>query len=290
MEIKIAENDAGQRLDRFLRKAFKATPLSLIHKSLRKGKVRVNGKRGKAEQMLEIGDTLNARDIALRRIVSVNEQVKEFSIDLTPMILYEDERFIVVNKPVGLPVHSGAFHHGDTLIDLIKQHVGRNADSFTFEPALAHRIDKGVSGAVLAAKSADALRKATELFRLSQVKKEYFALVGTAPFADSGVIETPLEDKSGKFLESKTAWKVIERRGEGALLRVRLYTGRMHQIRRHLSGENMAIIGDTEYGGKQAFRIMLHSALIEFTDSFTNKKISVEAPMPEEMALAAYRK
>ncbi|MBL8029210.1 MAG: RluA family pseudouridine synthase [Fibrobacteres bacterium] len=283
MEITIVENDAGQRLDRFLRKAFKATPLSLIHKALRKGRVKVNGKRGKGEQPLVAGDVITASDIDFRRLVTITEKVAEYSEDLSPLILFENDRFIVVNKPVGLPVHPGAFHHGDTLIDLIQRHLKHNDGSLSFSPSLAHRLDKGVSGAILACKAADALRLATEHFRENNIRKEYLAIVGGEIFVDEGFIDTPLEDKKGNMLESQTKWRVVERLKDCTLLRVRLLTGRMHQIRRHLSGEGLPIIGDTEYGGRKAIRIMLHSHLLEFKDTLTGKKISVEAPMPDEM-------
>jgi 23S rRNA pseudouridine955/2504/2580 synthase len=289
VEIKIIENDAGQRLDRFLRKAFKATPLSLIHKALRKGRVKVNGKRGKAEEALVTGDIVTTSDIDFKRLITIAEKVVNLSKDLSPLILFEDDRYIVINKPVGLPVHPGAFHHGDTLIDLIQRHLKLNDGSLSFSPALAHRLDKGVSGVILAAKTADALRVATELFRENNIKKEYMAIVCGEILADEGFIDKPLEDKKGNMLASQTKWKVVERMPSYTLLRVRLLTGRMHQIRRHLSGEGYPIVGDSEYGGRKAPRIMLHSHRLEFYDFTAGKKICVEAPMPEEMAAFVQR-
>jgi 23S rRNA pseudouridine955/2504/2580 synthase len=281
MKTTITENDAGQRLDRFLRKAFKATPFSLIHKALRTGKIRVNGKKGGRTQVLSPGDEVASLGIDFKSVVPMNKKLDEWEKDLRPMILFEDPDYLILNKPSGLPVHPGAYHEERTLIDLIKAYLSED-QSLTFQPALAHRLDKGASGAIVAAKSARALRLLAEHFRKGSLSKRYLVIVQGLPHAAQGRITKPLPDKEGKLQEALTEYRVLKAGEDQALLEVTIKTGRLHQIRRHLSDLGFPVLGDPVYGGKKAARLMLHAQSVKFFDWSTGKTVRAEAPPPEE--------
>jgi RluA family pseudouridine synthase len=281
MKITIEPNDAGQRLDRFLRKAFKATPLSLIQKALRTGKVRVNGKKEGRALMLVAGDQVECSDIEFKTVVPLDKKIEAWEKDLGPMILFEDPDYIILNKPYGLPVHPGAFHEERTLIDLIKAHVTAGK-SLTFEPALAHRLDKGASGVIVAAKNARALRALADLFRKNLIAKKYVAIAHGAPSPAEGTIDKPLMNKEDKLQEAVTHYRVVKSGNDLSLLEVTIETGRLHQIRRHLSGIGHPVLGDPRYGGKKSARLMLHAQSVRFSDWETGRTISAEAPLPEE--------
>jgi RluA family pseudouridine synthase len=283
MKITIETNDAGQRLDRFMRKAFKATPLSLIQKALRTGRIKVNGKKGGRGHMLAAGDILECLGIEFKSVVPLDKKIEEWEKDLGPMILFEDDDYIILNKPFGLPVHPGAYHEERTLIDLLKAHAATDS-SLTFQPALAHRLDKGASGVIVAAKNAQALRTLGELFRTNGVAKKYVVIVHGVPSPAEGTVDKPLISKDDKVQEAVSHYKVLKSGNDLALLEVTIETGRLHQIRRHLSGIGHPVFGDPLYGGKKAARLMLHAQTLRFLDGATGRTITAEAPLPGEFS------
>ncbi len=281
MKITISENDAGQRFDRFLRKAFKATPFSLIHKAIRTGKIKLNRKKASREHILSIGDEIESIGIEFKSVVPIEKKIDEWEKDLGPMILFEDEDYIILNKPAGLPVHPGAYHEERTLIDLLKSYVSRDK-SLTFQPALAHRLDKGASGVIVAAKSARALRLLADHFRNGSLEKKYIILVMGRPEQDKGRITKPLLDKDDKLQDAETHYEVLKSGNVHSLISVTIKTGRYHQIRRHMSGIGNPVLGDPVYGGPKASRLMLHAESVRFADWQTGKTINAHAPMPDE--------
>ena len=281
MHLTLTENDAGQRLDRFLRKAFKSTPLSLIQKVLRKGGVRVNGKKRGGSTFLSAGDTLVIPDNLFK--ASRTEPAATAGPDFRKMLIHEDENFLVINKPCGIPVQPGTGHEKVHLTALLKAYLGPGVGkSLTFSPAFTHRLDKDTSGVLLAAKNAAAQRALAALFRQGRVRKTYSAVVKERLRPARGRIETPLENKAGKVQHAVSVYRTIRETGGNTLIEVEISTGRMHQIRRHLAGLGHPVLNDARYGAKGRGRLMLHAREIAFEDPFSHKPICVHAPAPKE--------
>jgi len=278
--ITISENDADQRLDRFLRKAFRATPLSLIQKALRTKKIRVNGNRATADQRLNRNDTVTLPLEWFREKADVLPAPLEDN-NFKKMILFENDDLLVLNKPAGVPVHEGTGHEKNTLADRLKSYLaGRAGENRTFRPAFAHRLDCDTSGVLIAGKNAATLRSLAARFREGRVDKEYAAVVEGVLSRKEGVIETPLSDKEGQLRAAITKYRVEKEKRDASLLSIRLMTGRTHQIRRHFAGLGHPILGDRRYDGKPWARLMLHARRATIEDCATGIKMVFEAPLP----------
>lgn len=279
--IFLTDNDAGQRLDRFLRKAFKATPLSLIQKAIRKGHVRVDGKKKPNAYFLNAGETISIPDDAFKAISEYRTRKMDPS-DLKAMIIFENNSLIAINKPSGIPVHAGEYCKEENLVDYLKAYLGKPDDSgLTFTPALVHRLDKDTSGVILAAKNSQGARLLCEQFRDGLVKKTYMALIKGEINPPEGSIRLPLENKEGKKQPAETGYRTTQKFEGYSLLEVRPKTGRTHQIRRHLQALGHPIVGDSLYGGLKAPRLFLHAMTIAFKDPDTGKIMPVNAPLPQ---------
>ncbi len=256
-QFTIKQNDAGQRLDKFLTKAFPSLPSSLLYKYIRIKRVKVNGSRAKPEQKLAPGDVLS---------LYINDELLEGrkaspaagSSEIKP--IYEDGNVLIVHKPRGLPVHENE-PGDDNLIDRAKRYLGaQDPDDMSFSPALCHRIDRNTEGLVIIAKTAAALRIINENIRQRKLEKYYLCLVHGVPSPREGRLKNfLLKDESTRTvtvcdrpvpgaLTAETGYRVIESRGGYSLVECRLYTGRTHQIRAQLSHFGYPLLGDTKYG------------------------------------------
>jgi len=263
--LTIGPNDAGQRVDAFLRKLLPEAPHSLIQKLLRTRGVLVDGRRARPESRTVEGMVITIRDPrAAETVRSYKEQpmltpVRPVSDELE--IIYEDDHILAINKPVGLPSHGGSGAKGDSALSRAWSHLGTLGRGHTFRPALPHRLDIGTSGVLLIAKSAEALRDVTAQFRNREVDKHYLALVSGTIQAKSGIIRHPLRRVSAQAGDVPKV-VVAKRRGQSAeseyevqetfetasLLTIVLHTGRTHQIRAHFSAIGHPLIGDDRYG------------------------------------------
>ncbi len=253
--IKITKNEYEQRLDRFLRKLLKEYPLSDIYKFIRKGIVKVNGKKVKENYELQLNDVVN---------IYLNFDLKkEYNKSFEKInIVFEDENILIIDKPAGLLSHSVSNKDNDTLIHRVLGYLeaDKNIQSPTFNPALCNRLDRNTSGLVIAAKNYDALRSVNQTIRENGLAKYYLCLVkGKAKEKDeiSGILgkdETNrlafIYEGEDKGKNSLTRYRRLEEKHGYSLLEVELVTGRFHQIRVHLSKEMLPIIGDTKYGDK----------------------------------------
>jgi 23S rRNA pseudouridine1911/1915/1917 synthase len=231
--------------------------------------------------------------------------------DIPLTILHEDEDLVVVDKPAGLSVHPGAGAPGPTLVSALLHHVGERLRGVGGElrPGIVHRLDKGTTGVMVVAKSAEAHANLAAQFARRAVSKEYLAIVLGVPapegvvdaaIARSRTVRTRMATAARGGRSARTTWKVLETfGGQAALLSVRIETGRTHQIRVHLASIGHAVAGDALYGGARiknlppgrirallgAFtRPALHAHGLSFEHPSGHERMEVEAPLPRDMA------
>jgi len=305
LELKVSADAAGQRLDKFVRKVLRDVPLSHVFKMLRTRKVRVNGSRGRAEQLLAEGDVVVVRGDEEQLLSPREESGPRAQGGL--LVLHEDEALLAVNKPAGLAAHPGTGITGPTLVEEARAYLRVSADlpRTEFKPSPAHRLDRETSGVVLVAKTRKAMVKLTEIFTDgSQVRKSYLALAKGKMPRDAGTIDIPLseheqtskskEKRGTNFQEAITHYKVLSSMKEASLLGIRIETGRTHQIRRHLQAAGHPVAGDKRYGdfafnrsARQRWglsRMFLHAWKLSLPHPIGGKPLMLEAPLPPELA------
>ena len=308
VKLIITENEGNQRLDRFLRKYLKRAPLSMIYKLIRKD-VKVNGKRGHEDTVLQAGDSLVIY-IPDDKLAELTAPVKKQKARLSFGIVYEDENVIVVNKPSGLLTHGDSHEKKNTLVNQVcgyLQDKGEYNPSVerTFAPAPANRLDRNTSGLVIFGKTAEALRELTEIIRDKEnVRKIYMALVAGrmdgAADIDSRLVKNESTNKvrvapDGAGQSARTIVIGIRPGDEMSLVEVNLITGRTHQIRVHLSSAGHPVAGDPKYGSDKLNRRirdkygvtsqLLHAARLEMGEldgslAYLAGRV-FEAPLPE---------
>lgn len=290
--IAIDASLAEQRIDNFLLRELKGVPRSLVYRLLRKGQVRVNGGRIRAEYRLKVGDRVRLPPVRLPGSGDAVEPPANVVSRVESAILYEDPALLVVNKPSGLAVHGGSgVPYG--LVDILRR-LRPKAKGLE----LAHRLDRGTSGCVVVAKKRSSLRYLHALFREGRVEKHYTALlVGQLP-KGSVPVEAALQrvrDGSGEpkvrataeGKASRTVFRTLSRYRGYTLAEARLETGRMHQIRVHAASIGHPVCGDEKYGDEAANgrlrelglkRMFLHASRLSFTGP-EGEPLEVEAPM-----------
>jgi 23S rRNA pseudouridine1911/1915/1917 synthase len=279
--VKVPAEAAGERLDRFL-----ATVL---------------GSRAAAERAVEAGALVDGRARAKSFRLAGGEDVDVPDLPEPPSaapppeprIVWEDEHVLVVDKPAGLVVHPGAGHAGDTLVDALR---GKVAGGDPERPGVVHRLDRDTSGLIALARSEEAYERLTELVRNRAFERGYLALVKGTPSSLSGRIEAPIgrdrDDPTRISLdtdtprEAVTHFEIEERLPGWTLLRLRLETGRMHQIRVHLGAIGLPVAGDPVYGepAPPLERQFLHAATLAFPHPLTGARIEAESPLPPDLA------
>ena len=265
-EFTITQNDAGQRLDRFLSKAFPLLPESLMQKYIRLKRIKLGGKRVERNTRLNAGDVLQLyiNDEFFETPKAENAYLTVSAPKLN--IVYEDENILLVDKKPGLAVHphDGA-EYGKTLIDHIQAYLyakreWRPRDENSFTPALCNRIDRNTGGIVIAAKNAEALRILNQKIKDREIDKRYLCIVHGTPKPPEGRLEGYLfkDAKENRVYITKkmqpgaktavTFYRTLQSKNGLSLVECELLTGRTHQIRAQMAAAGWPLLGDGKYG------------------------------------------
>lgn len=293
MRIEIGTNEAGQRLDKFLRKYLKDVPLSAIFKALRKGDIRVNGKKGKEKDVLVEGDVIEIK--YLQSVVQKQKKKKNFQeVDFSALqIVYEDDNILLVEKWPGVLVHSDRKDGPATLTDYALSYLYKKGDyvpenELTFTPASCNRLDRNTSGIVFFGKNFEALKLVNEMIRERHVKKYYCALVKgkiKAGRYEAYITKDDENNTAEVFKEKKPNTKkiamdvsVIQTNGAFSFLEIELITGRSHQLRAHLAFLGNPIIGDPKYGNRELNSFFENKFGLNYQFLYAYKVIFKEVP------------
>ena len=302
-------SDSEQRIDKFLKKYLLNASLGSIYKWLRTGKIKVNKKKVDQTYRIEMGDEIHIHIQEEELNILQKEEKEDISIanKIHLEVLYEDEYFLVINKPSGMNVHPGDHKTTEvSLIELVQDMLWGRYDSLSFRPALVHRIDRDTSGAILIAKEKKTLEMLLDLLQNNGIEKIYHTLIIGKPSKARDTLDEKLERNENAKNEAKVivsptwqeaithyrtlkeniAWKY-------SLLECRIETGRTHQIRVHLSHHHMPILWDKAYGNprenayaKKVFGIgrqLLHARSLSFLHPITKKPFSITAPYMTDM-------
>jgi len=282
-EINITAQDANRRADKFLFMYFNNAPHSLIYKLLRKKRIKLNGKRAAGSELLQAGDVLGLylsgetmNDLRTQRIVESSA---------LPEIIYEDEDYLIVNKPAGMASHGGMKGKEAHLLARVLHYLretGAYPPDATFTPALCNRLDVNTSGLIVCGKNYQSIRTANALFAAQgSVIKEYLTIVdgelhGSATLEGHYQKDTAANiariNNTASEPRAITAYKSLDIKNGHTLLSVNPITGRSHQIRAHLASIGHPLSGDKKYGGKAVPGIpgqLLHCHRLIFPDGKT---------------------
>ena len=285
MKIKVEQDNI--RLDKFLADNTLYSR-SLIIKMLKNNYVLINGKIEKPSYKVQIGDEIEIKDGFVKE---VSVEAKEMKLD----IVYEDDDIIIINKPSGVVVHPGNGNYDNTLVNGLMYYADNLSDGYEeYRPGIVHRIDKDTSGLIIIAKNNKVQEILGEYFKNHTIKREYIALIHGILETDSAIIDAPIgrDETSRKMMKvtsknSKSAithLKVLKRYKNFTLVKLRLETGRTHQIRVHMKYIGHPIFNDPIYSKDKCteFGQYLHSFSMEFNHPITNEKMYFECPLPKE--------
>jgi 23S rRNA pseudouridine1911/1915/1917 synthase len=312
-----ADDMVGLRLDKALALHSEIKTRSRAAHLIEGERVLINGKLGKASLVLKPGDRI---EVSLPDPTPTELLPYDFPLE----ILFEDEDIIVINKPSGLVVHPAAGHFQDTLVNALLFHTKNLSMKFGEQrPGIVHRLDKETSGVLVVAKNDEAHEKLTEQFRSRSVHRIYFAVCVGQLRPSQGTVQSYLArhpvdrkryasllDEDRKIQRTRepqpelgkwavTHYETLTAHGGLSLCRLKLETGRTHQIRVHLSEAGAPIAGDTVYGADKKIksvaakkvqadlkglnRFLLHAAELGFTHPRTGAAFSFQVPWPEDM-------
>jgi 23S rRNA pseudouridine1911/1915/1917 synthase len=298
----VAPADVGERLDRFVAAHLPHLSRARVQALIDEGHVRVSGAHARAALKLQAGQS-----------VDVDEPEPEPAIpqpEAIPLrVVHEDAHLLVLDKPAGLVVHPGAGARSGTLVNALLHHVrDLSGVGGVLRPGIVHRLDRGTSGLLVVAKDDATHRALARQFAERDVEKEYLALVLGVPAPRVGEITAPIgrdpvhrqrmSTRAPRGRAARSRYAVVEAFDGAALLRVRIHTGRTHQIRVHLASLGHPVAGDTAYGGgrKPACRTeaaraallslerpALHAARLAFTHPAKGERVAFESPLPEDL-------
>jgi 23S rRNA pseudouridine1911/1915/1917 synthase len=288
------------RLDQFLVHRLSGESRSRIQTWIRKGYVQVNGAAAKTGYAIKADDRISLS-------VPMAEPNQPFPENIPLDILYEDTDLAVINKPAGLVCHAGAGNRSGTLVNALLHRMGPLDAGDSGRPGIVHRLDRFTSGVMIIAKNNAAHRSLSDQFKNREIKKEYLALVSGVPSPPFGTINLALgrDPQNRKKISTRarrkrtaiTHYAIAEAYDAVSLLKIRIETGRTHQIRVHLAQKGHPVVGDSLYGAtrskglpaglmqrvKELHRPFLHSHRLQFRHPRSGALLAFEAPLPEEL-------
>ncbi len=295
----LSAQQAGMRLDQALAQAFPHYSRARLTAWLKEGKLRVDGKAGLAPRT----EVRGGERIELLAAPEVQIEARPEAIPLK--LVHADPHLIVIDKPAGLVVHPGAGNASGTLMNALLFHFPELA--LLPRAGIVHRLDKDTSGLLVVARSMLAHKALVEALAWRSVHREYLALVQGLPVA-GGTVDAPIgrhpRERTRMAIieggrEAVTHYRIAEKFRQHTLLRVRLETGRTHQIRVHMAHLGLPLVGDPDYGGRlrlpkgasealiealRSFRRQaLHAARLELTHPATGEAMAWASPLPADM-------
>ncbi|MBF97150.1 MAG: Ribosomal large subunit pseudouridine synthase C [Alphaproteobacteria bacterium MarineAlpha9_Bin4] len=293
--IVASTDDQDLRLDKFIKKYFSDIPYSIIQKKIRLGKFKVNSKKkSPSYKVIYLDKIYYVDNIVLvenkKNKSYVSEKIKTL---IKKSIIYEDNYILILNKPYGIPVQGGSkvnLSIDDILPFLVSKKI---------TPRLTHRIDKNTTGILIIAKSKEAAKSITKLFKEDKIEKIYWTITIGIPKNKEGVIKAPISKtringiekmKVDETLEKEaiTYYKILDTSKDLSLIEVTPKTGRTHQIRVHLLSKGISVLGDNKYRlqkikqdkfERHDYRMHLHAKNIKF--KLNNKIYSINAALPQ---------
>ena len=292
IEIIVAIDEAGERVDAFLRRKTELSR-SRVSELILSGALSINGKEQlKPSYKVESGQCIS---LAVPDTQAVDIVPQNIPID----ILYQDRDIVVINKPCGMVVHPAAGNEDGTLVNALMYHI-RDLSGIGGEmrPGIVHRLDKDTSGLILVAKNDKAHTVMSEQFKSRTMEKHYRAVAFGSFSQDTDLIDAPIArhpvDRKKMAVvpdgkPSQTEWRVIERLKGATYLDVHLLTGRTHQIRVHMQSVGHPLLGDKIYAphiktSVHVPRLMLHAYSLAFTHPVTGEHMELTAPIPEQFS------
>ena len=283
LEYTVPPEKAGRRVKSILQYQLQLPPSMIARIKLRETGICRNGQRCRTTDTVRAGDVVRAE---------VGDAPAETGIVPAPCplpVVYEDEDLLVIDKPAGMATH-GRAERGDATVAAAL--AARYGTQQAFHPVT--RLDRGTSGLLVAAKSGYAHERLRRILHTEAFTRDYLALVRGVPPAARGSITFPLKkDEAAKNrfctapdgLAARTDYTLLETRGGISLLRLRLFTGRTHQIRVHLAALGCPVYGDRVYGAEapEIARPALHSAFLRLVQPITGAEIDLSSPLPEDM-------
>ena len=291
-KVNIGQDQEGQRIDNYLRKVLPGVPNSLIYKIIRDGQVRINSGRVKPLYKLKRNDIIRIPPVS---IDLKPQSVSRFLLkDLKKIILYENDDFIVINKPPGIAVHSGSKIKNDIISSI------KSLDKYQ-SVSLVHRLDMNTSGCLILAKNYLVASDLGKIFQSGNVEKNYLSLLSGSMSGDRIAVDQSITRNKGNrnnsvsiSTDGKEALSyitLIKQFKNCCLVDIKIETGRMHQIRVHAKSIDQPVCGDTKYGDIDINkkmrkcglrRMFLHSKKLSF---FYKEQHNIEAPTPEDLTL-----
>lgn len=297
---------AGDRLDTFVASEVDHFSRSFAATLIRQGDITVDGCKKKPGYPIKPGETITGN--------ITKPEIPDFHPEAIPLqVLFEDSDLIVVNKMPGMVVHPSPGHSSGTLVNALMHHCpDLQGISGNLRPGIVHRLDKDTSGALVAAKNSYAMNHLAEQFKAREIRKQYLALVYGVPKESAGTIELPIgrhpTNRKKMSVTTRaprsalTHWSVRETFSGTCLLELDIRTGRTHQIRVHCQSMGHPVIGDLVYGNRGALkrlalisnamektarsthRQMLHAEMLQFTHPADGGRVTIHAPVPEDMS------
>jgi len=288
MKLRAADSDRGKRLDSFLHEKMPEFSRSRLQTWIKGGRVSIGERAEKSSYVIRGGEEIDVQPAALPALMA-------FAEDIPLTLLYEDASLVVIDKPAGMVVHAGAGIHAGTVVNALLHRFGSlSHEGGELRPGIVHRLDRFTSGALLVAKTDEAHRDLAAQFAARTVEKIYLTLV-EGKLEGSGRITKPIirDPRNRARMTARLAagraaltdWEAIERFPGFTHLRIKLGTGRTHQIRAHMAALGHPVAGDRLYGAKASpwDRYFLHAHRLGFRSPATGETVVAVSPLTPDL-------